>query len=151
MHEWGDSGITAVLLAIGVAVLLSLYLSQQARKRAERYKDARRLQSLAAEEPRREEEQANAEYKSMLATSVCTVCLNPSTKKCSRCKAVRYWYISLSSFSHLISFLECESCFSALMIQFSFGTLERPLGLKLSCRATSIWIVIIGREELGLG
>ncbi|CAM6117054.1 unnamed protein product [Calypogeia fissa] len=92
MHEWGDSGITAVLLAIGVALLLSFVLTQQARTRAARYKEIRRLQSVAAEEARREEAEALAEYSSMVATRTyhCAVCLNPTTTRCSRCKTARY-------------------------------------------------------------
>lgn len=93
MHEWGDSGITAVLLAIGLGLLLSFVVAQQARTRAARLKEIRRLQSVAAEQARREEEEAHAEYSSMVASrTYCAVCFNPTATRCSRCKAVHYWY-----------------------------------------------------------
>ncbi|KAG6555189.1 hypothetical protein Mapa_003228 [Marchantia paleacea] len=92
MHEWGDSGITAVFLALIVAAVISVGVAQQVRARAARIQEIRRLQSEAAHQAQREEAQAAAEYTSMVATrNFCANCKTPSsTSRCSRCKTARY-------------------------------------------------------------
>ncbi|KAL2641410.1 hypothetical protein R1flu_008997 [Riccia fluitans] len=92
MHDWGDSSISAVFLALVIAVLISVVVAQQARARAARCQEIRRLQFEAAQEAERVEAEAAAEYKSMVATrnAICAICHNTSNTRCSRCKAVRY-------------------------------------------------------------
>ncbi|KAL3677976.1 hypothetical protein R1sor_020932 [Riccia sorocarpa] len=92
MHDWGDSSISAVFLAILIVVLISVGVAQQARARAARCQEIRRLQFHTAQEAQREEAEAAAEYKSMVATrsAICAICRNISNTRCSRCKSVRY-------------------------------------------------------------
>lgn len=71
-----------------------------------------RLLVLAAEEAARAELEAAAEYGATAGAAVaiqqCAVCYCPTTTRCSRCKAVRYWSVYLICFSlNTNSFVRC--------------------------------------------
>jgi hypothetical protein len=86
MHEWVDTEITAVLFALAVILAVSLGFAHQVKARASRRGELLKLRHLAVETT------AKAEADSMLAgSSPCSICKNPTSRRCSRCKAVRYW------------------------------------------------------------
>jgi hypothetical protein len=85
MHEWVDTEITAVLFALAVILAVSLGFAHQVKVRASRRGELLKLRHLAVETI------AKAEADSMLAgSSLCSICKNPTSRRCSRCKAVRY-------------------------------------------------------------
>jgi hypothetical protein len=85
MHEWVDTEITAVLFALAVILAVSLGFAHQVKVRASRRGELLKLRHLAVETI------AKAEADSMLAGNLCSICKNPASRRCSRCKAVRYW------------------------------------------------------------
>lgn len=67
-----------------------------------RKEDIKRLLILASEEAARAELEASVGYVSVAAVArdyQCAVCYCPTTTRCARCKAVRYWYVVLNSFN----------------------------------------------------
>lgn len=78
----------------------------------------RRLAALAAEESERAEEEASLVYvwgsvvEKEIERPRCAVCFSPTTTRCSRCKAVRYWLV----YSEIYRF-----CFVYFVYFFFFG------------------------------
>lgn len=85
--------VLAVCLAVPVIVLVARRKWQLSVARNEEIK---RLLILASEESARAELEAAVEYGSAVVTvspNQCAVCFFPTTTRCARCKAVRYWYV----------------------------------------------------------
>ncbi|CAM6051440.1 unnamed protein product [Sphagnum compactum] len=77
--------LLAVLFALAVILAVSLGFAHQVKVRASRRGELLKLRHLAVETI------AKAEADSMLAgSSLCSICKNPTSRRCSRCKAVRY-------------------------------------------------------------
>lgn len=93
MHEWVETGLSAVLLALLIAGLISFILPPKLKERSSRQIEVLKLRRQAEEEEEHIGQQATLEYTSMLLSKkkICALCLNPAAKLCSRCKAVRYW------------------------------------------------------------
>lgn len=76
------------------------------RKSVARKKEIKRLLVLAEEEATWAEREASFGYEELFPRrqlqpreNWCAVCYCPTTTRCSQCKAVRYWYVCLFSFS----------------------------------------------------
>ena len=116
MHGWGDSEIPAFALALFLVVLVSLGFAAQVTARSKRKQQQQRRsnnnnnnhhhhhqrslviesggsEGLSASSSNNPGAQSKIEYRSMLATSskICAICENPTLRRCSRCKSVRYW------------------------------------------------------------
>ena len=119
MHGWGDSEIPAFALALFLVVLVSLGFAAQVTARSKRKHQQQRRsnnnnnsnsnnhhqqqrslviesggsEGLSASSSNNPGAQSKIEYRSMLATSsrICAICENPTSRRCSRCKSVRYW------------------------------------------------------------
>lgn len=89
------------LVALVLGPLLALVARRRWRRAAARRAEVMRLALLAAEEAARAEEALWLGCRSPLPVvggggpkmAVCAVCRSPTTTRCSRCKAVRYWYV----------------------------------------------------------
>lgn len=104
-----DLGFSAlvVLLACAVFPLIGLVLRRKWRRSAARKEEIRRLIILASEETARAELEASAGYGysyvnahadgygavSAAQSNRCAVCYSPSTTRCAKCKAARYWFV----------------------------------------------------------
>jgi hypothetical protein len=120
MHGWGDSEIPAFALALFLVVLVSLGLAAQVTARSKRKQQQQQQQQrrsnnnnnnhhhhhqrslviesggsegLSASSSNNPGAQSKIERRSMLATSskICAICENTTSRRCSRCKSVRYW------------------------------------------------------------
>lgn len=118
MHGWGDSEIPAIALALFLVVLVSLGFAAQVTARSKRKQQQQQRRSsnnnnnhhhhhhqrslviesggsvgLSASSSNNRGAQSEIVYRSMLATSsrICAICENPTQRRCSRCKSVRYW------------------------------------------------------------
>lgn len=94
MHGWVDSEISAILFALIVIVVVSLgFAHHETLKSNRRSKKSQKLGIDIGVVVEREE-QVEANYRSMLAIhSTCVICQNPTTRRCSRCKLTKYWYL----------------------------------------------------------
>lgn len=93
-----DLGLTTLVPVISL-LLLPLIGFVVARRKwrlaALRREEIRRLVIHASEEAARVELEASAEFSFVPVTTnsfYCPVCFSPALTRCSRCKAVRYWY-----------------------------------------------------------
>jgi ubiquitin carboxyl-terminal hydrolase 36/42 len=89
-----EFGISDYLLALVIALLVGLVILRKwKRDRAAKRAEIRKLLRLAEEEAARVEAEAVVEYTYSAAVTPhqCAVCFSPTTTRCSRCKAVRYW------------------------------------------------------------
>ena len=86
-----------VLLVCFVVPVIGLVIQRKWRLSVSRAEEIRRLVLFASEEAARAELEANAEYGYGIVSTVslnqCVVCYFPTTTRCARCKAVRYWYV----------------------------------------------------------
>ena len=94
MHRWVDSEISSILLALIIIVVVSLafthHMTVKSNQKLKRiYKSGADVGIFVERE-----EQLEVDYKSMLVTNTtCAICQNPTTRRCSRCKSTRYWYL----------------------------------------------------------
>lgn len=97
MHGWVDSEIYAILFALIVIVVVSLgFAHHMTLKSNRRSKKSQRL-GIDIGVLVEKEEQGETYYRSMLVThSTCVICQNPTTRRCSRCKSTKYWYLIIS-------------------------------------------------------
>nr|DAD22090.1 TPA_asm: hypothetical protein HUJ06_023553 [Nelumbo nucifera] len=96
-----------------------------------RQEEIRRLMELASEQEARAAVEAAFEYGTVSVTvrqSQCAVCYRPTTTRCARCKAVRYW-LHLSSHSLFCPLLwdtnDCIMCTSIQFVQELTGQAEK--------------------------
>ncbi|KAG1366593.1 ubiquitin carboxyl-terminal hydrolase 15 [Cocos nucifera] len=139
----GDLGLSvaALVLFLVVGPLLALVAGQRWRLAVARREEVRCLVLLAAEEAEREEMEAAVAYvvesPAVAATEgatgrpECAVCFSPTRRRCSRCKAVRYWSITymlrvilLSSSKFNRSSLHCCSSGKCQIIHWRQGHKE---------------------------
>jgi len=94
MHGWIDSEISAILFALIVIVIVSLAFAHRVTSKSnQRSKKSYKFETSFGALAEREE-QVKVYYKSMLVThSNCVICQNPTTRRCSRCKSTKYWYL----------------------------------------------------------
>lgn len=89
-----------LLFACVVAPVIGFLIRRKWRLAVTRNEEIKRLLALAAEEAARAELEASAGYSASSAVPIsttyhqCAVCYSPTTTRCSRCKAVRYWYFN---------------------------------------------------------
>lgn len=95
----GLQGVVYVLLALGFVVLRQVWRNAEAKKDEimKLVEDAAMAEMQAAVYAAkcssvRESVSSSAQFYQ------CAVCYSPTTMRCSRCKAVRYWYISFPFF-----------------------------------------------------
>lgn len=101
MHGWVDSEISAIILALIIIVLVSLAFAHHVTLRSNPKPKKNQKLGIGAGFFVEREEQFEVDSKSMLGTNAnCVICQNPTTRRCSRCKSMRYWYYSFI-FSHL--------------------------------------------------
>lgn len=106
-YHWNTGWSGAVLVMFFVfSPALALVVRRKWRLAEIRRMEVRRLVRLAAAEAERAEKEAaefmySAEKPASavdgggVGTSNCAVCHNPTTNRCSRCKAVKYWSVLL--------------------------------------------------------
>lgn len=90
-----------VLVVCFVAPVIGFVVRRKWRLALSRKEEIRRLVILASEEAARAELEAAAEYGVVSAVPLsnqCVVCYFPTTTRCARCKAVRYWYVNSNAF-----------------------------------------------------
>lgn len=90
-----------VLVACVLAPVIGYVIRRKWRLAVVRKEEIKRLLVLAAEEAARVELEASAGYAVGAVTACevpitrsyyqCAVCYSPTTTRCARCKAVRYW------------------------------------------------------------
>lgn len=93
-----DLGLSSLVLVISLLAipLVGFVVRRQWRLAALRREEIRRLLIHASEEAARVEREASVEFSfaPVVANSFyCPVCYCPALTRCSRCKAVRYWYV----------------------------------------------------------
>ena len=121
MLEPREADIPALFLVLVVLPLVAYCLLGKWSEASKKRERISLLAQLAAEEALGAETMAAAGVIPLVPSSengshVCARCFGPATTRCSRCKAIRYWYIlSLNScniFSLLLFFIvvECSSC-----------------------------------------
>ncbi|KAG0616996.1 hypothetical protein M758_5G157300 [Ceratodon purpureus] len=91
MHEWIDSELSAILLALIVIIVVSLaFAHHMTSKSNQRLRKIEKL-GIDARIFAQRKHQFQEDYKSMLVTdTTCVICQNPTTRRCSRCKSTRY-------------------------------------------------------------
>lgn len=103
MLEPREADIPALFLVLVVLPLVTYFLLGKWSEVSKKREKVSLLAHLAAEEALRAETMAAASVIPVVPVPkkglhVCARCFGPATTRCSRCKAVRYWYIiSLSS------------------------------------------------------
>lgn len=98
------------VVALALCLLLMLLVRRRWRRTEARRAEVMRLALLAAEESVQAEEEylrvvlgrggimpAAESGVAGLRLGVCAVCDSPTTMRCSRCKAVRYWFVVFNS------------------------------------------------------
>ena len=95
----GDLGLSSLVLVVSVVLpLVGLFIRRKWQLSIARQAEIKRLLILASEEDARAELEASFGYGSISISQnyhQCAVCFCPTTTRCARCKAVRYWYVSL--------------------------------------------------------
>ena len=95
MLVFGNIGLQ-VLLVFVVFPVICLVIRRKWRLSVARKEEINRLLVLSSEEAFRAELEATSGYTSLSFTPPghqCAVCYSPTTTRCARCKAVRYWYV----------------------------------------------------------
>lgn len=93
-----DLGISSLVLVISFFLpLFGLFVRHKWRLAARRREEIRRLLIHAAKEAARAEREASVEFSAVAVSNIfhCPVCYCLATTRCSRCKAVRYWYANI--------------------------------------------------------
>lgn len=147
----GHAGAALVLILV-VGPVLALVVRRRWRLAVARREEVQRLVLLAAEEAERAEMEAALAYSAESAAvgtsvrPVCAVCFSPTTTRCSRCKAVRYWSVGTKSFpffGYSVDFLEfmyllvkLGSCIGVLYVVPRIGDVNGvELGFQRSIRS----------------
>lgn len=94
----GDLGFQSLVLAACLVFpLIALLLRHKWRLGMARKEEIKRLLVFASEEAARVEIEASFVYTAapIPLNHHCAVCFSPTTTRCARCKAVRYWYTDL--------------------------------------------------------
>lgn len=89
----GDLGFSCLVLLSLFFPVIGLVVRRKWRLAVARSEEIKRLLILASEEAARAELETSAV--SFSPQFHCAVCFCPTTTRCSRCKAVRYWYVNL--------------------------------------------------------
>lgn len=105
MRVTEDLGFSSLVLLVVwfIVPLIAFVIHRKWQFALARQEEIKRLLILAAEEAARAENEASYAYTNTIATAFsapkiinqCVVCFSPTTTRCSRCKAVRYWYVVL--------------------------------------------------------
>lgn len=102
MHVTGDLGFPSLALAVCLVLPVTLVVFRRKwRLAVARKEEINRLLILAAEEAARAELDASVGYVAVAPVArdyQCSVCYCPTTTRCARCKAVRYWYVVVLKF-----------------------------------------------------
>lgn len=104
----GDLGFQSlVLVACLVFPVIGLVLRHKWQLGMARKEEINRLMVFASEEAARVELQASFGYipAPISLNHLCALCFSPTTTRCARCKAVRYWYSDLRFFLGRVYFL----------------------------------------------
>lgn len=105
-----DLGLTSLVLVISFLVLPLIgfvVVRRKWRLAALRREEIRRLLIHASEEAARVEREASVEFSFVPVVTnsfYCPVCFCPALTRCSRCKAVRYWYVNIYSCCMMLAF-----------------------------------------------
>lgn len=101
----GVLGFESIVLALVCVVWL--VIRHKWRDEAAKKEEIMRLVAIASQETAMAEVEATVEYTSMpvVRRFQCAVCYNPTTRRCSQCKAVRYWWVEVFVFRNWICFL----------------------------------------------
>lgn len=93
----GDLGFSCMVLVLLSFPVIGFVVRYKWRRAAAKQEEIKRLLVLASEEAARAELEASAGYGTVSISSPyqCAICYSPTTTRCARCKAVRYWYVSL--------------------------------------------------------
>lgn len=79
-------------------LVFGLVIRQKWRDAAVRKLEVTNLLNAVAEESLMVESEAASQYNCMPGFYQCAVCFLPTTTRCSRCKAVRYWSVNYLAF-----------------------------------------------------
>lgn len=98
MRVTGDLGFSSLVLLVVLLVIpvIGFVIHRKWQFALARQEEIKRLLILAAEEAARAETEASYAYAtvSVPKNNQCAVCYCPTTTRCARCKAVRYWYVA---------------------------------------------------------
>lgn len=98
MLEPREADIPALFLVLVVLPLVAYFLLGKWSEASKKQEQISLLAQLAAEEALRAETMAAASVIPLVPSSknglhACAWCFGPATTRCSKCKAVKYWYI----------------------------------------------------------
>jgi len=94
----GDLGFQSLVLTVCLVFpIIGLFLRHKWQLGMARKEEINRLLMFASEEAARVELQASFGYipAPISLNHHCALCFSPTTTRCARCKAVRYWYFDL--------------------------------------------------------
>jgi ubiquitin carboxyl-terminal hydrolase 36/42 len=124
MHVEGDLGFSSLVVLVFCVVIIPLgcfIIRCKWRGAVARKEEIKRLLVLAAEEAARAEFEAAASYGTVPVLTnnyQCAVCFCPTTTRCARCKAVRYWYVNF------VLMLDFYRVLVLNCVEFRFGSGE---------------------------
>ena len=95
----GFLGFNGVVLVSLLVVFLVIW--HKLRNAAVRKEEVTRLLEMVSHEAAMVEAEASAEY-GYYPKYQCAVCFAPATTRCSQCKSVRYWFVSITPFIVLL-------------------------------------------------
>lgn len=86
----GFQGLLYVFLLVTFLVIRHMWRNAEAKK-----EEIIRLVDMASEEHAIAEMEASAEcsFIPVSCSYQCAICFSPTTMRCSKCKAVRYWFV----------------------------------------------------------
>lgn len=97
MHVTRDLGFSSLVLLLCVVFpVIAFIIRRKWLLSVARQEEIKRLLILASEEAARAELEATVVYGTVSVSRngyQCAVCYSPTTTRCARCKAVRYWYV----------------------------------------------------------
>lgn len=93
----GFQGLLYVFLLVTFLVIRYMWRNAEVRK-----EEIIRLVDMASQEAAFVEMEASVESSFVPASRghQCAVCYSPTTMRCSKCKAVRYWFVLFTKVSH---------------------------------------------------
>ena len=95
----GDLGFSSLVLVVSLVLpLIGFFIRRKWRLFIAKQAEIKRRLILASEEAARVELEAELGYGTVSISRnyhQCAVCYCPTTTRCARCKAVRYWYVNL--------------------------------------------------------
>ena len=84
----GFQSLLYVFLLVGFLVIRHMWRNAEAKK-----EEIIRLVDMVSEESAMVEMAVSVEYSSIPVLHQCAMCYAPTTMRCSKCKAVRYWFV----------------------------------------------------------